>query len=421
MKLSKYAYFLLFGDDVLCCNLLTKATFVFDQEKYSLLTQYAEQSERLDDVKPHLYSALVKLGIIVDDDADELATARYMYCKDAFDSSIYRLTLMPTMGCNFSCWYCYETRLHDAITMPPEVQEAVVKHVEHQMQQGGTKMLALDWFGGEPWLCFDTVMYPLTLRLMRLAEQLGIEFRHQITTNGYLIRQEHLEKIAEMKLSNFQITLDGNRHFHQQVKKADDAYQRTVDNIVALCGIDGVNVSLRINFSDKNLEGITDIIADFPLEVRKKISVSFQRIWQLKDLNASYYDLLQPVRELFKAAGFNIDGYSMPLVQSCYADREKQMVVAPDGMVFKCTARDFNEANSDGKLLPDGTVSWKLKKLHRRMGHFRFDNERCLNCNLLPACFGPCSQKVLETCATDFDKICNYRGLKLSIDEFLTQ
>ena len=75
----------------------------------------------------------------------------------------------------------------------------------------------------------------------------------------------------------------------------------------------------------------------------------------------------------------------------------------------------------DGCLRPDVTVLWSMEMLHRRMGYFRFDNERCLNCNLLPACFGPCSQKVLETCATDFDKICNYRGLKLSIDEFLTQ
>ena len=155
--------------------------------------------------------------------------------------------------------------------------------------------------------------------------------------------------------------------------------------------------------------------------VRKKISVSFQRIWQLKDLNASYNEQLLPIKQQFEAAGFRLDGYDMPLVQSCYADREQQQVVAPDGLVFKCTARDFNEANSDGRLLPDGAVAWRQDRLHRRMGHFRFDRPRCLACDLLPACFGPCSQKVLETKEADFDKICNYKGLKLSIDEFLTK
>ena len=421
MKLSKYAYFVEFGDDVLCCNLLTKAAFVIDRKKYDLLQQYSEQAERLGDVNPHLYSALVKLGVVVHDDADELATIRYMYCKDAFDTNIYRLTLMPTMGCNFSCWYCYETRPHAAQTMSAEVQDSIAHHVERQIEQSGIKMLELDWFGGEPWLCFDTVMYPLGKRLMQLADKHGVAFQHQITTNGYLIRSEHLEKIAELRFRSFQITLDGNHHFHQQVKKAEDAYQRTVSNIVALCGIGGVNIGLRINFSDKNLAGITGIIADFPAVVRKKISVSFQRIWQLKDLNASYNEQLLPIKQQFEAAGFRLDGYDMPLVQSCYADREQQQVVAPDGLVFKCTARDFNEANSDGRLLPDGAVAWRQDRLHRRMGHFRFDRPRCLACDLLPACFGPCSQKVLETKEADFDKICNYKGLKLSIDEFLTK
>lgn len=421
MKLSKYAYFLEFGDDVLCCNLISKVIFVIDREKYDLLMQYAEQEERLGDVKPNLHSALVKLCIIVADDADEMATIRYMYCSDVFDSKTYRLTLMPTMGCNFRCWYCYETRPHEAQIMSAEIQNSVVRHIERQIEYNGIKMLVLDWFGGEPWLCFDTVMYPLSKRLMHLADKHGVEFQHQITTNGYLIRTEHIEKIAELRFRSFQITLDGNRHFHQQVKKSADAYQRTVDNVIALCGIDGVNVGLRINFSDKNLEGITDIIDDFPPATRKRISISFQRIWRFKDLNTSYKALLQPINQQFEDAGFHIDGFDMPRVQSCYADREQQLVVAPDGLVFKCTARDFNEQNCEGRLLSDGSVEWNQDKLHRRMGHFRFDNKKCFECNLLPACFGPCSQKVLETAATDLKKICNYKGLKLSIDEFLTK
>lgn len=421
MKVSKYAFFLKFENDICCCNLITKAVVVLEREKYEIIVKHSDNLGLLANEKPHLYSALVKLGIIVSDDADEMSSIKYMYCNNIFSPGVCRLTLMPTLDCNFKCWYCYETRPHNAQIMSSEVQDAVVKHIEHQLQQKKISALALDWFGGEPWLCFDSVMYPLAMRLMQLTKEYGVEFCHQITTNGYLIRPEQFEKVRELSFSSFQITLDGNRHFHQQVKKADDAYQRTVDNIIALCGIEGVKVGLRINFSDKNLDGITDIIDDFPPVVRKKISISFQRIWQIKDLNDTYYEQLEPLHKQFAEAGFHIDSYTMPRVQSCYADREQQLVVAPDGLVFKCTARDFNVANSDGKLLADGTVDWKQEKLHRRMGHFRFDNEKCLKCDLLPACFGPCSQKVLETPIADFEKICNYQGLRKSIVEFLTK
>lgn len=55
----------------------------------------------------------------------------------------------------------------------------------------------------------------------------------------------------------------------------------------------------------------------------------------------------------------------------------------------------------------------------KRMGLATFENNRCLNCIMLPQCLGPCSQKLLEAGAVN-DDICSLASLDISLEEYLT-
>lgn len=54
---------------------------------------------------------LVQNGMIVEDNINEWENANSIYEASQKDN-VYRLTVNPTLNCNFRCWYCYETHHH---------------------------------------------------------------------------------------------------------------------------------------------------------------------------------------------------------------------------------------------------------------------------------------------------------------------
>lgn len=419
-RLNKYAYFFKYNKDVLCLNLINKRIIIIEESKYDLIIRCSDNLEVLNKENANLWSLLYKLGFIVEQFYDEYFEIKTNYNVSVFNDSSFRLTVIPTLNCNYNCWYCYEDHVKEV--MSKSVQESVIKLVENKIYNQKIKQINLDWFGGEPLICFNDILYPLSKKIKQLAMDNNVFFSNQITTNGYLFNLDNIQLLSEISLKNFQITLDGNECFHNKVKKnkLGDSYRTVVRNINSICkNIDDLNFTLRINWTDKNIIDCTDIIKDIEKINRHKIKVSFQRVWQLKDLNNTYSQVLDKSKEEFRNNGFQVDDFSIPFVQACYADKYEQAVINYDGLVFKCTARDFNSVNADGVLNSKGEINWDRNKFYKRMGRAKFSHKKCKECDLLPACYGPCSQKVLEISDDNFDKICNYHGVKATIDEIL--
>ncbi len=416
-KLNKYLYVKEYNNDVICLNMQNKNIITFTIDKFNYILKNKDNLNIIKQERPHLFSLLVKTGLIINDTTNEIDSIRFEYQKVIFNDKLYRLTLIPTMDCNYNCWYCYETK-HKS-SMNKAVRNNVIKHVHNKILYENISGVALDWFGGEPLMYFNEVLYPLSKEILQQCNKNKRKFSNQITTNGFLFNELIINKLEEIQLKNFQITLDGNEYYHEKVKRINGAYKKTIDNINALChSLKDVEIILRINFTDENIDSTIDIIKDIPVKNRHKIKVSFQRVWQLKDNNKYYYSV-DKIKEVYAREGFRLENYKMSMVQTCYADRLEQAVINYDGNIFKCTARDFTKENRDGYLDSDGDIIWDQEKYTRRLGKFRFDNEKCYSCDLLPMCYGPCSQKVIETPESNIDRICNYDGLKITIEEML--
>lgn len=112
-------------------------------------------------------------------------------------------------------------------------------------------------------------------------------FRNTITTNGYLVKSSMIEKLKEIQLTSFQITLDGGKRFHNKTrfsKDVHDSYEVITSNIIALCrAIHNIDMTVRINYTPKNMESIDEIVNVFPLDIRNKITIMPQLVWQFKD------------------------------------------------------------------------------------------------------------------------------------------
>jgi len=72
-----------------------------------------------------------------------------------------------------------------------------------------------------------------------------------------------------------------------------------------------------------------------------------------------------------------------------------------------------------GVLQDDGSIQWKPGRLERRIGKATFENQRCLNCKMLPVCMGPCSQKQIDVGADRLDDVCMLNALEMQMDEYI--
>lgn len=411
-KLSNYLYTRVKNDTVVVYHLINHCVFAITSENYNLLSG---NLDALEHENPVFFSAMSKLDVIIPAGYDELDYIKANNRKKVFDTSNYRLTINPTLECNFHCWYCYEH--HPKGRMSGETMQAVVNHLKRQVQETNLQYLILDWFGGEPLLYFDEVMYPLSKDIREIMGER--KYLGSITTNGYLINEERFEKFKEIGLTNYQITLDGDEAMHDSIrflKGKQGSFRTIIDNINLLSEYDANTIMVRINYTTETLKNINNITKYFSPKAKEKVDISFQQVWQ--DSMRGYVSADEN-RSFFESCGFRVHPFTLNTdYHVCYADLMNEAVINFDGRVFKCTARNFTTQPEDGMLMPDGRIEWHEEKFAKRFGKGTFENEHCLKCKLLPVCFGPCSQKMVEfNQCDDFQQYCLYEGMKNVIED----
>src|SRR5690606_8881292 len=114
-------------------------------------------------------------------------------------------------------------------------------------------------------------------------------------------------------------------------------------------------VRLRINYTEKNVDGtykIAEEFADIDRErARQYLLFDFHRVWQDDKVDDTSVILDSNV-DLIRKNGFSVSGNYTPnaVKDSCYADKRNSAVINYNGDIFKCTARDFTTVQRAGYL-----------------------------------------------------------------------
>jgi uncharacterized protein len=396
MKRSKYNVFLEIDNSFYIFNQLSSAFFEIDEQLFLTLQN---EDLSLDSIEKEDTDFLWESNFLCDKDLIEENVLLQRNRIYRYGNRIARITIMPTLNCNFKCWYCYES--HFESKMDADTLEAAILFIKNIVRKNRLQSLHLDWFGGEPLLYFEEIMYPIAKELLLFCEEENVQFIHGITTNGYLINADVIQKMKEIKLATFQITLDGSAHFHNKTRfsKTDrQTYNTIVSNIENLCKeIENIFMTLRINYTPQNISTIDEIADSFSINVRKKIKIMPQIVWQYKkDIN-SVTDNISQKLIVFSDKGYNINNASLPTASSasCYVESMFQFVINYNGDLYKCTARDFNEKNKVGQISSEGLMA-PTANYYKYFTCSYFENPECLACKLLPSCFGMCLQKKVE-------------------------
>lgn len=286
--------------------------------------------------------------------------------------------------------------------------------------------LHLDWFGGEPLMYFQEVIYPLSEYGLKLSVEQEIPFSNHATTNAYYINDKMIDRFNKIKLNSFQIPIDGDEKKHNSVKniKGIGHYKQIMNSINHLCErVEGCRIILRINYDTQTLNNVLSIIDDINYENRDKIVVDFQRVWQvsLKIDNEGNNHLLLKVKKTFENAGFKTSyfAFAPKNFKCCYADSFYHRAINYDGKLFKCTARDYADDLSIGSLNDDGSIKFNEEILFTMFADSTFKNEKCLNCIKLPLCYGPCIQKYYETKIGGSPFYCLHESSEISFNNYV--
>lgn len=358
-------------------------------------------------------------SFILPKETDELEIIRDRY-KEEIQRKDYFLVILPTLNCNFKCWYCIQHHIPSA--MSESTKDALMKHIRYMVETDKISSLHIEWFGGEPFMGFKNVIVPVSEFARDLCDRAGIPFFNTATTNGYFLTLDKYEKMRDIRMTRFQITFDGNRESHNKVKyPANDpsgkisAFDTTLGNISGyLEYYPEAFLNLRINYTHENLTyDILDQIREyFPVEIRERVHVVLKKVWQ-ESTDKNFYSKTLDIQNSFLKNGFPVTSLDIiPNFVACYANRKYYTTFNYDGGLLKCTASDDLYLEEPlGKLNPDGSLAWN-EGIEEAYQEAAFENERCLSCSYLPICMGQCPRNHIQN-ATG----CKFGSMDINMEE----
>lgn len=272
--------------------------------------------------------------------------------------------------------------------MQPSTIDAICKYLNNTLEKYSYEKLQLAFFGGEPLLRFDAVVKPLITKAKQICNKLNVELAISFTTNGVCLTPRVREEIKKVSSNvGVQIPFDGDSELHDCVKKfatGKGSYEIVKNNAKGAV-IDGFRVTIRCNFTKKNIRSFKRLIQDFEeLHSYPNLRFSFHKVWQEPEDN----ELKEGIKTLKKnvssfSFNSNIHSYFGDSVNPCYGDYAHNYVINYNGDVFKCTARDFHTENRIGIITETGEIAFNDKALQRVRDSY---TSECYVCRRLPIC-----------------------------------
>ncbi len=149
--------------------------------------------------------------------------------------------------CNLTCKHCYS--ISADTDFPNELSREQVFEVMDDLKQFRVPVLILS--GGEPLLRPD--IYEIAHR----AKEMG--FYTALSTNGTLINENNIDRIAEVGFDYLGISIDGIRETHDKFRRKEGAFVESMHGL-RLCRDKGIKVGLRFTMTQDNAEELPQLL-----------------------------------------------------------------------------------------------------------------------------------------------------------------
>jgi uncharacterized protein len=362
-------------------------------------------SKEIEQHKLLFYSFFVPVNL------DEIEYLKLYYRQIQNDTSNLYLTILTTLACNFNCYYCYENKTGEFLI--DEVKQGILKFVSERVAT--LKGIVIHWYGGEP-LLFGNQICTISKWLKKVADEHGILYRSMLVSNCYLLNTEIADKLFEAGVNELQVTYDGPRKYHDKIRndKGRPSFDVITGNIKY--ALERWKVCIRVNVSRENLHLIPRLIEQLAeAGLNDGGIIDFAPIHanglgcsNLADSKSEKLILTSEFHtyclEFIKIA-FNL-GFKVRLPLSahriCSAVVDGGIVIEPNGFTKKCCNDVSDKTKNFGILSSSGLKIIQNDNLDIWLNYNPFLNKDCLECQVLPCCFGGCPWEAMRNSPLEY-------------------
>jgi uncharacterized protein len=370
-----------------------------EKEKYVDFINFSTNKTNLDET---FIKQLKKGKFLIDDDVDELELLRQGMLISRYNTDYLGITIAPTLDCNFRCIYCYEKDSIKQSYMDSETQNRIVELLKEKVKT--IQQFSVTWYGGEPLMALN-VIENLSKQFIEICKENDVVYNAGMITNGYLLTRSSVEKLNELNVSFYQVTIDGKPEDHnvrRPLVGGKPTFERIMQNLKD--NIDIIPpVSLRMNIDKNNLKSgsfITNYLSEHGLD--EKVS---PYLANTTNSNEAYDSPSCMSTEEFSDVDFEHDvaigekmnirsKYPRLIHAYCGADSFASLVIDADGTLYKCWCDIGVDDRNIGNIKENGGIFNQAYLNY--MSYDPTSDKMCGECKLLPICMGGCPFLRLE-------------------------
>ncbi|MBI3316469.1 MAG: radical SAM protein [Candidatus Omnitrophica bacterium] len=388
----------------LAYNTRTQALLVLNDAIRSLLREMPVAVTAVAEEARPILTKLEEMGITLRDDADELDIMRDWFETIRYNSKKLEAYVLTTYFCNFACPYCFEGKVKEQKRfMSQEKAQEIVLWLKNKAMEVNPEKIEIVFYGGEPLLNVPMLEY-IAREMHEWTATTPWHFEFNIITNGSLVTEALVDRLNGWGLKSLRITLDGDKEQHDQYRpfiSGKGSFDILIRNIKAVAH--KTKVILASNFNTHSYESLYKLLDFFEAEgLKEKIAmIDFKPITERRDpmphdsqAVATYAcdpghgeKMIQIKKELMRrgfATSRSLDGGGVCHFKS----GEHQVIIDPDGVIFKCPAMVGHYDKSCGNVSD-------LKLNDRYKDFMSFDlvewKGKCQDCQYVPFCAGGCN------------------------------
>lgn len=392
-------------------NTLTGYLYRISRKKFMELQKLKRESFLLEDIKDFNIeekNILIEKQFLLPLNVNEIQLGKYYFDRMRYNTTVLNLVICPTLRCNLACTYCFEENRKKSSDMSFLVMNKIIHWIIKYCKEHDVKSITIQWYGGEPLLRFQSIEY----FLQKLEENINIEklktvekVRSIIITNGTLLTDEILQKIAKLKIKAIQICFDGDKDTHDKMRiykngrgSFDLIYKNLKNGVMKYPQIEFI---IRINVTRKNVQSIKRLIrrmgkddlyrSNVLVGMRPVLDSPFNTHFPVSDClgNLESYEMIY---ELYKELANNGYRFSyLPFVyNTCGVFMESSFVIDPEGYLYKCEEVVGLNEYAVGHVSKGVDIAKLSKWMYTNAWDSPEEFKECFSCELLPYCFGGC-------------------------------
>lgn len=381
---------------------------------------------------PEIADILIDLGMLVDDEADEVGEYLERYEDSKNRSGALSVMLFMATSCNLGCPYCYQSApKKPGNVIKKEALDRFVSWVKWEIEKNGITSLELKFYGGEPLLA-RLLMPAFIASVNRVCSEGGIPVAYDIVTNATLF-DEPLIRLFVGNSVQMQITLDGSGETHDKRRAWKGSGKGSFDEIFANLELIATHggahlVNLRMNVDQENISEIGELarrakalgIGSFTcgrIHFREK-KTDYDEKTVTGEAFDETFDL--EIFRILAPLGYADSPASLESRDTCLYHWKRGFAVSPSLDLFKCDELIEHPEYRVGTIDGNGVPIMNQVEYEKAVSRKPTDFESCTSCRYLPQCGSGCSIRALNAKGTPHVNFCEatYESVRRKVNSY---